>query len=263
MKQFTTLFLFEFYESIRSKWFYVNGFSFIVFSFFLMEYGQQRIEASLSGLFNLTLLVLPLFSLLFGSISFSESLSFFGMVLTRDVSRTKLFLAKFFGLGFGLSISYMIGILAIYFSYFGLTGNLFLLFLVVFFGILLIHIFLAISFLLSSLLIKKEILYAIGIFLWVYFYILYDLIIIAFSVIYREYPLEIPVLILLILNPITLVRSLFLLQLNLSSLMGFGTAIFQKILGGDFGIIFATSLLFIWIFIPLAMALMSFKKKNL
>ncbi|MCB1158212.1 MAG: hypothetical protein KDK45_11980, partial [Leptospiraceae bacterium] len=93
--------------------------------------------------------------------------------------------------------------------------------------------------------------------------ILYDLLIIAFSVLYRDYPLEIPILILVFLNPIDLVRIATLLQFKLSNLMGFGTALFQKVLGDTSGFWISIFCLSLWICIPLFIAYKKFLKKDL
>lgn len=65
------------------------------------------------------------------------------------------------------------------------------------------------------------------------------------------------------LNPVDLARIIILLQLDISALMGYTGAFYKNFFGSHLGILFSTGVLFIWIFLPLAMATRIFAKKDL
>ena len=123
-------------------------------------------------------------------------------------------------------------------------------------------IFSSISFWIASLLEKREMILALCLGIWFYVYILYDVMMVGISIYFGDYPIEVPVLLGLSLNPVDLVRILILLQMDIGTLMGFSAAFFQKYLGSILGFIYAISILFLWIVFTLTMGIRSFSKKD-
>jgi Cu-processing system permease protein len=79
----------------------------------------------------------------------------------------------------------------------------------------------------------------------------------------NEYPIELPVFVLMVLNPLDLLRMVFLVQTDLSQLMGFSAAFAVKTLGGTGGVFLAVGGLIAWVALPLLIALRRFKSKDL
>ena len=200
------------------------------------------------SLLIIMLLLIPLFALLFGSLSFAESLSYVELMIVHGVSRKQIINGKFIGLGSSLALSFLCGAglgLATFLNSFQSFGFILLLLGL---GVLLNYIFLGLALILSTLLIKKEVILASALFIWFYIYILYDFIIMSLAVLLREYPLEVPILIMVFLNPLDLVRVILLLNLNLASSMSIGAALIEKILSGSQGILLAIGTLCLWIY---------------
>ena len=65
------------------------------------------------------------------------------------------------------------------------------------------------------------------------------------------------------LNPVDLGRIMILLQLDISALMGYTGALYQKFFGSGYGMAFSVVLQFLWILIPMLFALKIFRKKDL
>ncbi|MBI4211259.1 MAG: ABC transporter permease subunit [Deltaproteobacteria bacterium] len=260
----TTIAKFEFHENIRSKWLLVYSFSFLVFSALITYLGQADPLQASASLLNLVLLLVPLFSLIFGSISFSESLSFQQMLVTLPISRRDIFLGKWLGLGFGLSLSFLLGMgvgsllqmnLAEHgFGSYGLLLGL---------GTLLTFVFLSIAFLIATLVRKKEVLFGVILLIWFFFFILYDALLMGIVVVFGDYPLEVHTLIAAFLNPVDLARVLLFLNIDLSAMMGYSGALFQRYLGDTLGMATGIAALGLWTFIPAWLGLRAFSKKDL
>jgi Cu-processing system permease protein len=54
-----------------------------------------------------------------------------------------------------------------------------------------------------------------------------------------------------------------LLKMDISALMGYTGAVFNQFFGSSFGIIFAMSVMLVWVAFPISIALRIFKRKNL
>ena len=256
--------LFEFQENIRNRWLLIYGLAIFLFSSVIMYFGSDRPSQAIMSLLNLILLVVPLFSSIFGAVSFTESLPFMEIILSKNVSRRELFFGKWLGLGTGLCISYLAAVVLSSVLFLPpMEKQLFSWALIVFSGILLSLIFLSLSFLVSNLLNRKELIQGVILLFWFYFYILYDLILLGLAVLYRHYPLDILLLVMTFLNPLDLVRLMALLQMDLSALMGFGTAVFQKVLGNFWGIATGIMFLALWVFIPLNAGYRTFKRREI
>src|SRR3989338_5580700 len=104
-----TIALFEFRENIRNRWLLIYGLSFLIFSGILTYIGTSDPLQASASLLNLVLLLVPLFSLVFGSISFSEALPFHEILVALPISRRDIFLGKWVGLGTGLALSFLLG----------------------------------------------------------------------------------------------------------------------------------------------------------
>ena len=250
-------------ESIRNKWLLIYGSSFLVFSSLINYQGISQTGQTVVSLLNLVLLIIPLFSMLFGAVSLAESLPYMELALVHGASRKELFLGKYLGLGCGLAISFFIG------SFMGLIPFLdsleyigFIL-LLLFLGCLLNYIFLGIAFILSIFLSKKEIVLAAALLIWFYFYVLYDIIVMGGIILFRDYPLEIPILIMVFLNPLDLVRVILLLNMDLSAIMGIGTASVKNVLGNVYGMLGACLVLFVWAWLLFRISLRKFILKDL
>src|SRR5690606_16156368 len=106
---------------------------------------------------------------------------------------------------------------------------------------------------------------AIGVTLlvWFFFSLIYDAILLWVVYAFGEYPLDKTLLVLVSLNPVDLARILMILKLDISALMGYTGALYKDFFGNYTGILFSTGILFIWIIVPLWIALSVFKKKDI
>lgn len=259
-----TIVQFELYENLRNRWLILYGFAFFALTSLILYFGGGRPLQAFASLLNVTLLLIPLFSMIFGGIVFSESVSFMELLLSREISRRDLFFGKWTGTALGLSLSYLFGSglgSLLFLSGAGQGAQVYLELLLL--GVPLHFVFISLSFMVSLLSRKKEVILGILLMLWFYFYIIYDLILMGLGVLLGDYPIELPLFILVLLNPVDLVRILLLLQLDLSSLMGFGAALFHRYLGPGGGMEMATLVLLLWSILPVLIAYRLFRRKDL
>ena len=85
---------------------------------------------------------------------------------------------------------------------------------------------------------------------WLFCAVIYDGIVLLMLLFFRDYPLENVSLAASLLNPIDLSRMLILLKLDISALMGYTGAVFERFLGTNIGMISAALTLGLWIIVP-------------
>jgi Cu-processing system permease protein len=97
---------------------------------------------------------------------------------------------------------------------------------------------------------------------WFYFAILHDvLVFIAVSTL-RDYPVEVPAILLMISNPIDLTRVHTLLLLDLSAMMGYTGKILQGLLSSPLGGALTGLAQLLWIALPVGAGLRVFSRRD-
>jgi Cu-processing system permease protein len=180
------------------------------------------------------------------------------MLLTQPVRRTDIFWAEYIGLSISLSSAYIIGVI-IPLAFYGFSKVIFYLAIE---GIFLSFIFTAIALAVSILFNEKVKGIGLLLFIWLYFSVLYDGIILMLYFMFNDYPLEKVTILSTFLNPIDISRILIILNLDISALLGYSGAVFQKFFSNFAGIASSFVSLIIWIIIPLIISIKKFKNKN-
>ncbi|MBL7750683.1 MAG: ABC transporter permease subunit [Chitinophagaceae bacterium] len=230
---------------------------------FLLTFGLFRLEdnssRALLSLLNIILIVLPLIALVFTTIHYYNSYEFIELMLSQPLDRSTLLWSEYLGVALSLLIAWWIGagIPLLLFSA-NATGLAFLLT-----GSALTLVFTSIAFLTSVRSRDKARGIGLTLLTWFYFSLLYDglVLIILFS--FSDYPMEKFTLVLAALNPIDLGRISIMLKMDISALMGYTGALYKDFFGSGPGILYTTGILLLWVFVPLAFALRSFRKKDL
>ena len=261
MKLVKKILRYEIHNTIRSKWVIFYAFFFFVVGYSLFAFSGDVNKAYIS-LMNIVLIVIPLVSLIFGSIYLYNSREFIEMMLSQPIDRRSLFLGIYFGTSIPLSLAYAIGMF-LPFILFGkvnqqFEGVLFLLLI----GIALTFVFTAIAFLVTVLQDDKAKGLGFSVLIWLILTVIYDGLVLLIVYYFEDYPLEKAMIALSLINPIDLARILFLIKFNFSALMGYTGAVFQNFFGSFFGILFSTFFLVLWIILPLFFSTKSFLKKD-
>jgi len=92
--------------------------------------------------------------------------------------------------------------------------------------------------------------FGLAVVVWLFFAVIYDGIVLLLLMLFRDYPLENFSLVASLLNPIDLSRILILLKLDISALMGYTGAVFQKFFGNSLGMTLTMLSLILWTVLP-------------
>jgi Cu-processing system permease protein len=246
----------------RSRW--VLGFALLLLLLAdaLLRFGGGGPRAVLS-LMNVVLVFVPLVSVLFGTMYLYGARDFIELLLAQPVGRGSLFAGLYAGLAAPLSLAFLVGV-----------GLPFLwnapadapvgapLAMLLAAGVLLTLAFTALAFLISLVFDDRAKGFGAAILAWLAATVLYDALIVLVATAFSDYPLELPLLGLTLLNPVDLGRVLLLLQFDTAALMGYTGAVFERFLGSLLGIGVASGALALWCVVPLLLARRRFGRKD-
>jgi Cu-processing system permease protein len=220
---------------------------------------DENTSKGILSILNMTLLFVPITTILFSTIYFYNSIEFTELLLALPIHRRSLILGQYTALTGSLIISYLIGIGIPAIIFAGPALGLLLLLT----GVLLTMIFA--SFAAFVYVITKDKTKGIGIAIItvLFFTLLYDGILMSFIYSFSDYPIEKTVIGLVAINPVDLARVFMILHLDIAVLMGYSGAIFRDLLGSAAGSIFCIAFLLLWVSVPLFFATKIFRKKDL
>lgn len=253
---------YSFFDLVRSRWTYAYLLFFLLVTSGLV-YFNSDLSRTLVSLMNIVLILTPLIGTLFGALYFYNSKEFIDLLLALPLPRRSIFLGKYLGLAFSLSLSFILGI-SVPMIIFGILSTALLLNFITLLstGILLTFIFTALSFLVALKFENPIRGFGAAIFIWLFLAVIYDGIVLLILMYFEQYPLEKLALILSLFNPVDLSRILIMLQLDISALMGYTGAVFRKFLGTGTGMTVAYAALITWVLIPVVTFLKMAKKKD-
>lgn len=243
----------------RSKWIFMYGLLQLIIIQMLFYFSSDP-DKTIVSLLNLSLILNPVVSLIFSTIYLYNSREFIELLLSHPIKRSNIFFGLYFGLTITLNLIFSLG-LGLPFI-FNTPENISVLLLLLLSGILLTFIYTAISIYLVHKIDDKAAGLGVAIIIWFFFAVVYDGILLIATYIFSDYPLEMPMIIASVFNPIDLGRISVMLKLNLAALMGYTGAVFEKFFGSNTGIFVTITGLCLWIAIPLTLGLRIFKKKD-
>jgi len=201
-------------------------------------------------LMNVIIILVPLIGTIFGVMYYYNSKEFTELLLAQPIKRSYIFLGQYLGVAFSLSMSLILG-LGLPFIFYGIFKSAaiwdFAMLLVT--GAFLTFIFTALAFNIALANENKIKGFGYAILLWLFLAVIYDGIFLMFLVMFDEYPLDKFSLIASMFNPIDLSRILILLKLDISALLGYTGAVFQKFFGTSQGLIISVFVLSLWVII--------------
>lgn len=252
---------FEFSNALRSKWIIVYFSFFVLLSFLLFNFEEETGKAVLS-LMNVVLIIIPLVSIIFGTMYVYNSSDYIQMVLCQPLDRKSLYFGLYLGNAIPLALSFVAGVfIGFVFNGFNPDGITPVLILTIN-GFALTLIFTSIAFLTALKFSDKAKGLGASILIWLMLAVIYDGLILFVTYFFRDYPIENIILSISLLNPIDLARIFFILDFNISALMGYTGALFNKFFGTSLGVLVSISLMIVWFIIPFLFGLRNFNKKD-
>lgn len=251
---------YSFYDLIRSRWSYFYFAFYLVLAFVLLFLNNDLSKAVIT-LMNVIIVLVPLIATIFGVMYFYNSREFTELLLALPVKRTSIFLGQYFGVAGSLTLSLVLG-MGIPFALYGLFKSDaiwdFSLLLVT--GAFLSFIFVGLAFNIALSNENRIKGFGYAILLWLFLGVIFDGLFLLSLIVFEDYPLDTFSIIASLINPIDLSRTLILLKLDISALLGYTGAVFKQFFGTQAGLIISLTVLVLWTLLP--MWRLTFKSKR-
>lgn len=219
----------------------------------------------LLSLLNATLLLVPLVALVFGAMHVYASREFIELLLVQPLPRRAVFAGLYLGLAIPLAAAFLAGIalpVALHGARDG--GAAFgALLLLAAGGTLLTAAFSALAMWIALSTDDRLRGMAMALGAWFALTVGYDGAVLAVVTTMGDWPLERPLLMLMLGNPVDLTRVLVLTSLDASALMGYTGALFRRAFGGGLGPVLALVGLTLWAAVPAWLARRRFVRRDL
>lgn len=253
---------YSFYDLARSRWSYIYFFFYLVLALVLLFLNHDLSKAVIT-LMNVIIVLVPLIGTIFGVMYYYNSREFTELLLAQPIKRNSIFLGQYLGISISLSLSLFLGI-GIPFVIYGLftsaaIWNFSLLLLT---GVFLTFIFVALAFNISLRNENKIKGFGYAVLMWLFLAVIYDGIFLMSLILFEDYPLDKLSLIGTMLNPVDLSRTLILLKLDISALLGYTGAVFKQFFGTNTGLFISIGVLFLWTIVPIFSILRKARRKD-
>jgi len=253
---------YSFYDLMRSRWSYVYLTFYLLLGVVLLFLNNDLSKAVIT-LMNVIIVLVPLIGTIFGVMYYYNSKEFTELLLAQPLKRSSIFLGQYLGVAMSLSMSLILG-LGIPFIFYGLfkSNAIWDFSLLLISGTFLTFIFTALAFNIALSNENKIKGFGYAILLWLFLAIIYDGIFLMSLILFEDYPLDKLSLTGTMLNPIDLSRTLILLKLDISALLGYTGAIFKKFFGTNFGLFTSFCMLMVWVILPVIRIVVKSRKKD-
>jgi len=253
---------YSFYDLVRSKWSYIYLLFYLVLGFSLL-FLNNNLSKAIITLMNIIVVLTPMVGTLFGIMYCYSSREFIELLLAQPIQRRSIFLGLYLGIASSLALSMLLG-LGIPFLAYGLlqTGEIGNFGYLLMAGTFLTFIFVALAVNISLLHENKIKGFGYAILMWLFLAVIYDGLFLVLLVVMDAYPLDNFTLLAVIMNPIDLSRIMVLLKLDISALLGYTGALFQKFFGSGLGMLVALTTLVGWTIVPVWTMLKIARKKD-
>jgi len=253
---------YSFYDLMRSRWSYVY-FAFYLLLGIVLLFLNNDLSKAVITLMNVIIVLVPLIGTIFGVMYYYNNKEFTELLLAQPLKRSSIFMGQYLGVALSLSMSLILG-LGIPFMFYGLfqSSAIWDFSLLIITGTFLTLIFTALAFNIALSNENKIKGFGYAILLWLFLAVIYDGLFLMTLIMFEDYPLDKLSLIGTMLNPIDLSRTLILLKLDISALLGYTGAVFKQFFGTNVGLIVSFVMLSVWVVLPVSRIIYKSKKKD-
>lgn len=252
----------------RSRWLAGYALFFALATDGLLRFGGDDPARALLSLANVVLFVVPLVGLAFGTTYFHDAREFTELLLAQPVRRGQLVGGLSLGLGLPLAAAFALGV-TVPFAWHGLgadadvvAASRLTLAALVGCGVLLTAVFVALAFLIATRADDKVRALGTAVGVWLLMALVYDGAVLVAVAMFADWPLERPLLGLMLANPIDVARVLLLLRFDAGAVQGYTGAVFAQVFQGASGLVVAAGALGAWVVLPAALGLRAFRRKD-
>jgi len=251
----------ELRDVLRTRWLPGYALLFLLLTDLLFRFGGSG-DRVLVSLLNVVLLLVPLVSIVVGTMHLYQSREFVELLLAQPVGRRALYGALWIGLTVPMALAFVAGVgLPFLWHGVGDSGGTLVTLLIA--GAALTAVFTALAYLLAVTFQDRAAGLGAAILAWLFLAVLWDGMILVGTAAFSDYPLETPVLTAVLLNPIDLARVLLLLKIDIAALMGYTGAVFERFFGSGRGLLVSAGALAAWVVVPAWLGMRRFVRKDL
>jgi Cu-processing system permease protein len=248
-------------DAARSRWLIAYAAFFMLVSEVLLRFSADPMKVQLS-LVSVVLFLVPLVSIVFGTVYLYNAREFIELLLAQPVNRRQLYGGLYLGLTLPLALAFVCG-LGTPFLFHGSDGAAIgTLAWLLTSGVVLTCIFTAVASLIA--LRCEDRLRGLGtaIGAWMLLTVVYDGFVLFVLAAFSSYPLERAALGLMLANPIDIARVSLLLRFDGAAMMGYTGAVFLDFFGKGYGMAITAAALSLWISMPLLFGMRVFERKD-
>jgi len=253
---------YEIQSLLRSRW--LLGFAVVLYVITeaLFRFGGDAAR-TIASLLNIVLVIVPLVSVVLGTIYFYNSREFNELLLAQPVNRTSIYLGKLVAFAGALCVAFLVGLgIPFLVHSYGLRSHASELLTLLAVGCAFIIIFVSLAFYAATRFEDRIKGLGLTLMLWLFLTVVWDGLILLYVHVLRDYPYEGGLLALVFLNPIDLGRISILLELDISALMGYTGAVFQKSIGSSHGLLLIALAMITYAAVPVALGVRTFRRRD-
>ena len=236
-------------DLVRSRWLAGYAGFFAAATWALLRFSDNESKALLS-LVNVVLLVVPLANLVFGAMYLYGAREFVELLLSQPVRRRELFAGLYLGLAVPVALAAVVGMGVPLLLQGASRSTLETGVVLGAMSIALSAVFTGIATVIAYRVDDRVRGVATALGVWLALAVVYDGIVLLAAVQFADYPLERPMLALMIANPIDLARLVLLLHFDIAALLGYTGAVFEQFVGHAMGPLVAGLAIALWVVIP-------------
>ncbi len=234
---------------------------FLVFGMILFyldkDFGKVLISIS-----NIIIYVTPLIATVYTTIYYYNSQHFIELLLTMPLNRKSIISGMYFGIALALSLGLVVGVnIPVLFNLAHVDDFASLLFLNLS-GIGLTFIFTGLSLFIVLKNDNRIIGFGLGIILWLFASVLYDALLLAAIIMFKDYPLDRAILFATVINPVDLARVTVILNFESAAVLGYTGIVFRNYFSSPVGLAISGLCMLLWVIIPLFLTKYIFKRKD-
>lgn len=235
---------------MRSRWSFIYLAFYLILGFVLL-FLNNDLSKGVITLMNVIVVLTPMIGTIFGIMYYYDSREFTELLLAQPIKRSTIFMGQYLGISISLSLSLVLG-LGIPFLAYGLfrSSEIYNFLLLLLNGSFLTFIFVGLSINIALHNSNKIKGFGYAILMWLFFAVIYDGLLLLLMIVFQDYPLDTYALVASFLNPVDLSRILILLKLDISALLGYTGALFQKFFGTNAGLLISLGMMSIWTIVP-------------
>jgi Cu-processing system permease protein len=230
----------------------------LAISFGLFQLEDQPVKAMLS-LSQVLLALVPLVASVFSIVYLYDAMEFTELLAVQPLRRSRILCGQMLALGTALTLGALLGAGIPLLAFLPGGASLTLLLACV----MLTLVFTAIGTWIAIRNREKARGVGLGLVVWFLFVLVWDAVLLWVMFAFSDYPIEPWIVPLAALDPIDLGRILVLLKVDLSAMMGYSGAVYEKFFGNAAGILVALGALLAWVSVPSAFAFRAFRRKDL